>query len=111
MADEPNRNPTADEIAGMQWWNSLTETERADCWPGRIRQCLPRLGQHINVKERSIYNLLAGSTRAADSRSREGGRRRLGGVGVDLPVRRRPGGIGVSRCRKKLTEASEVGMA
>lgn len=23
MADEPNRNPTADEIAGMRWWNSL----------------------------------------------------------------------------------------
>ena len=21
--------PTADEIAGMQWWNSMTETERA----------------------------------------------------------------------------------
>ncbi|MER8874504.1 hypothetical protein NKI04_32395 [Mesorhizobium sp. M0814] len=30
MADEPNRNPTADEMAGMLWWNSLTEAERAD---------------------------------------------------------------------------------
>ena len=24
------RQPTADEIAGMQWWNSLTEVQRAE---------------------------------------------------------------------------------
>ena len=24
------REPTADELAGMAWWNALTETERAD---------------------------------------------------------------------------------
>ncbi|MGC2030609.1 MAG: hypothetical protein WA642_11355 [Steroidobacteraceae bacterium] len=24
-----NNMPTADEIAGMQWWNSMTEAERA----------------------------------------------------------------------------------
>ncbi|TIT87116.1 MAG: hypothetical protein E5W59_21615 [Mesorhizobium sp.] len=56
MADDPNRNPTADEIAGMQWRNSLTEAERAN-WLARADQCPPRLGQHINVKDRSIYNL------------------------------------------------------
>jgi hypothetical protein len=25
----PPQQPTADEIAGMQWWNSMTEAERA----------------------------------------------------------------------------------
>ena len=25
----PQREPTADEIAGMQWWNDLSEAERA----------------------------------------------------------------------------------
>ncbi|MDP9017657.1 MAG: hypothetical protein M3N19_05000 [Candidatus Eremiobacteraeota bacterium] len=25
----PSQQPTADEIAGMQWWNSLTDNERA----------------------------------------------------------------------------------
>ena len=24
-----DRQPTADELAGMQWWNSMTEAERA----------------------------------------------------------------------------------
>jgi len=24
-----DRTPTADELAGMQWWNSMTEEERA----------------------------------------------------------------------------------
>jgi hypothetical protein len=24
-----SREPTADEAAGMEWWNSLTEAERA----------------------------------------------------------------------------------
>lgn len=24
-----DRRPTADELAGMQWWNSMTEAERA----------------------------------------------------------------------------------
>lgn len=24
-----DRKPTADELAGMQWWNSMTEAERA----------------------------------------------------------------------------------
>ena len=23
------RQPTSDEVAGMKWWNSLTETQRA----------------------------------------------------------------------------------
>ena len=40
MADELNRNPTADEIAGMQWWNSLTEAERAD-WLARADSAVP----------------------------------------------------------------------
>ncbi|MER8524179.1 hypothetical protein NKH56_33640 [Mesorhizobium sp. M1076] len=40
MADEPNRNSTADEIAGMQWWNSLTEAERAD-WLARADSAVP----------------------------------------------------------------------
>lgn len=26
----PPRPPTADEIAGMHWWNSLTEDQRAE---------------------------------------------------------------------------------
>lgn len=25
----PPRQPTADEIAGMHWWNSMTDAERA----------------------------------------------------------------------------------
>jgi hypothetical protein len=25
----PPQQPTADEIAGMQWWNSMTEADRA----------------------------------------------------------------------------------
>ena len=29
------RQPTADEQAGMQWWNSLTEAERAQARPPR----------------------------------------------------------------------------
>jgi hypothetical protein len=31
LKDAPlkDRNPTADELAGMQWWNSMTEAERA----------------------------------------------------------------------------------
>ncbi|MER9304259.1 hypothetical protein [Mesorhizobium sp. M0496] len=40
MADEPNRDPTADEMAGMQWWNSLTEAERAD-WLVRAQSAVP----------------------------------------------------------------------
>ncbi|RWC69652.1 MAG: hypothetical protein EOS71_27635 [Mesorhizobium sp.] len=40
MADELNRNPTADEIAGMQWWNSLTEAERAN-WLARADSAVP----------------------------------------------------------------------
>lgn len=40
MADEPNRNPTADEIAGMQWWNSLTEAVRSD-WLARADSAVP----------------------------------------------------------------------
>jgi hypothetical protein len=30
MADEQDREPTAEESAGMAWWNSLTEGERAN---------------------------------------------------------------------------------
>lgn len=40
MAYETNRNPTADEIAGMQWWNSLTEAERAN-WLARADSAVP----------------------------------------------------------------------
>jgi hypothetical protein len=29
-ANDCPRQPTAEELAGMQWWNSLSETERAD---------------------------------------------------------------------------------
>jgi len=28
-AADNDRKPTADELAGMQWWNSMTEAERA----------------------------------------------------------------------------------
>jgi hypothetical protein len=28
LATEVSARPTADEIAGMHWWNSMTETER-----------------------------------------------------------------------------------
>lgn len=31
MADEQDREPTAEESAGMRWWNALTEGERANC--------------------------------------------------------------------------------
>jgi hypothetical protein len=27
---DKQREPTADELAGMQWWNNLTEPQRAD---------------------------------------------------------------------------------
>ncbi len=30
----PPQQPTADEIAGMQWWNSMTEVERSKALEG-----------------------------------------------------------------------------
>jgi hypothetical protein len=31
MAGEQDRQPTAEESAGMAWWNALTEGERSNC--------------------------------------------------------------------------------
>jgi hypothetical protein len=35
-----NSHPTTDEQAGMDWWNSLTETQRAD-WLCRAATAVP----------------------------------------------------------------------
>ncbi len=52
MAGEQDREPTAEESAGMAWWNALTEGERAN-WLARADTAVPaeawaecRRGQH-----------------------------------------------------------------
>ena len=40
MKDEHDREPTPDETAGMVWWNSLTEADRAD-WLARAGSAVP----------------------------------------------------------------------
>ncbi|WP_287100443.1 hypothetical protein, partial [Mesorhizobium sp.] len=55
MADEPIRNYAVVAF-------NLPRLSARTGWPARIRQCPPRLGAHINVKDRSIDNLLEGST-------------------------------------------------
>jgi hypothetical protein len=40
MAGEQDREPTAEESAGMAWWNPLTEGERAN-WLARAATAVP----------------------------------------------------------------------
>ena len=40
MKNEHDREPTPDETAGMAWWNSLTEADRAD-WLARTGSAVP----------------------------------------------------------------------
>ena len=40
MADERDREPTAEESAGMAWWTALTEGERAN-WLARAATAVP----------------------------------------------------------------------
>ena len=40
MRNEHDREPTPDETAGMVWWNSLSETDRAD-WLARAGSAVP----------------------------------------------------------------------
>ena len=40
MKNEHDREPTPDETAGMAWWNSLTEADRAD-WLARAGSAVP----------------------------------------------------------------------
>jgi hypothetical protein len=40
MKNNPDREPKPDETAGMVWWNSLTEVDRAD-WLARAGSAVP----------------------------------------------------------------------
>ncbi|MER8758115.1 hypothetical protein NKH69_20920 [Mesorhizobium sp. M0976] len=40
MKNEHDREPTPDETAGMVWWNSLTESDRAG-WLARAGSAVP----------------------------------------------------------------------
>jgi hypothetical protein len=40
MKNEHDREPTPDETAGMVWWNSLSEADRAD-WLARVGSAVP----------------------------------------------------------------------